>query len=207
MVVDKLSTVLTITLAIIILNEPFWWLTFVAMAVILLGTFMMLYQQPKKENSDEKEIDCSTETDTKKRKSHGWLFFAILSLIFASFTSILAKIGMQNINSQLGTFLRTIIVLIMSFFIVLGKKQINGVKLLSKKNWVFIIISGILTGISWLCYYTAIQLGVVSVVVPIDKLSVLVTVVFCRILFKEKLNAVAVSGLILLVVGTLLLLI
>lgn len=201
--IDKLSTVLTMLLAILILNEPFWWLTFVAMGIILIGTMLMI--------NKKKAIPQTTAAQETERpnvfKSNLWLVLAVMSLIFASLTSILAKIGMESVDSKLGTFLRTIVVVIMAFLIAAGKKKLPDIKKLTKANWIFLSVSGILTGISWLCYYAAIQIGIVSVVVPIDKLSILVTVIFSYFLFKEKLNLKAAIGLVLLIGGTLLLLI
>lgn len=213
--VDKLSTVLTMTLAIIIFSEPFWWLTFVAMALMITGTMLMINKKKYVQVSNAGTAGDRYQSDdgvTKKTLHNGlasnsWFVFALLSLIFASLTSILAKQGMQSINSHLGTFLRTIVVAIMAFLIVIGKKNLPEIKKMTKLNWVFLTVSGILTGISWLCYYAAIQTGMVSVVVPIDKLSVLVTVVFSYLLFKEKLNLKSLIGLVLLVGGTLLLLV
>jgi len=189
--VDKLSVVLTMTLAIIIFSEPFTLLIFAAMVIITSGTMLMV---TKKEGVGE----------TKSKK---WLLYAIISLVFASASSVLAKAGMTNVDTNLGTFLRTAVVLLMALFIVLGKKKLPEIKKFSKTNWIFVILSGVLTGISWLCYFGAIQLGRLSVVAPIDKLSIVITVVFSFLIFKEKLNVKAIVGLCLLVGGTLLLLI
>lgn len=208
--VDKLSTVLTMTLAIIIFSEPFWWLTFVAMAIMVVGTMLMINKKKPTKTAISGEINTGDCAEKKTKRtwfvSNSWFLFAFLSLIFASFTSVLAKAGMQNINSHLGTFLRTIVVAIMAFIIVMGKKKLPGIKKMTKLNWVFLVVSGTLTGISWLCYFAAIQMGILSVVVPIDKLSVLVTVIFSYFLFKEKLNLKTWIGLFLLTAGTLLLL-
>jgi len=199
--VDKMSTVLTMILAIIILGEPFWWLTFVAMAVMVVGTMLMI-------NRDKTvSQDGEQQADDKKTNSNLWLVCALLSLVFASLTNILAKLGMQSVDSNLGTFLRTIIVAVMSFLIVLGKRKFREIKRMTKSNWLFLVVSGVLTGISWLCYYGAIQMGNISIITPIDKLSIVVTVVFSYFMFGEKLNRKALIGLILLTGGTLLLLI
>lgn len=210
--VDKLSTVLTMILAILILNEEFWWLTFVAMGIMVAGTMLMINKKKvtPEEIKETHKAENTRSTAAANRdlpKSNFWLVLAIMSLIFASFTSILAKIGMESVDSKLATFLRTIVVAVMAFLIAAGRKKLPDIKNLTKKNWVFLIVSGILTGISWLCYYAAIQMGVVSVVIPIDKLSILVAVIFSYIIFKEKLNIKALIGLILLTGGTLLLLI
>ena len=192
--VDRLSTVLTMTLAIIIFGEPFGWLTPIAMSIMVLGTMLMI---------SKKKVEPNGEGEGSGR----WLLYAILSLVFASVVAILAKAGMENVDSNLGTFLRTSVVLLMAFLIAAGQKKLSGIKELTKLNWIFIVVSGVLTGISWLCYFAAIQTGPISVIVPIDKLSILVTVLFSYLLFKEKLNPKAFAGLVLLVGGTLLLLI
>jgi len=189
--VDRLSTVLTMTLAIVLFGESFWWLTPVAMTVMVLGTMLMISKQ---------------KVDKKDGQSSSWFIYAVLSLVFASTVAILAKLGMENVDSNLGTFLRTIVVLFMAFLIVVGQKKLSSIKKLTKQNWIFIIISGVFTGISWLCYFAAIQIGPVSVIVPIDRLSILVTVLFSYFIFREKLSRKSLVGLVLLVGGTLLLL-
>lgn len=212
--IDKLSTVLTMILAITFLGEAFWWVTFVAMALMISGTMLMINKN-KEENKENLKTDDKNFVKVNNEyvqvktnnKTYYYLIFAVLSLIFASATSLLAKIGMQSVDSNLGTFLRTLVVLVMAFIIVAAQKNLGKLKTLSKKNWLFIIISGALTGISWLCYYAALQTGIVSVVVPIDKLSILVVALFSFIIFKEKLNKKALVGLFLLTAGTLLLLI
>ena len=214
--VDKLSTVLTMILAITILGEQYWWLTFAAMAVMVVGTMLMIDKKKDLLKARETGIDeaadiaaAQTEGTSRRNwfKSNLWLVLAILSLVFASFAGILAKLGMESIDSNLGTFLRTVIVALMAFFIVLGRKTLPAVKKMTRKNWIFLVVSGVLTGISWLCYYGAMQTGDVSVIVPIDKLSILVSITFSYFLFKEKLSIKAFIGLILLTGGTLLLLI
>ena len=214
--VDKLSTVLTMILAITILGEQYWWLTFAAMAVMVVGTMLMIDKKKDPLKARETGIDeaadiaaAQTEGTSRRNwfKSNLWLVLAILSLVFASFAGILAKLGMESIDSNLGTFLRTVIVALMAFFIVLGRKTLPAVKKMTRKNWIFLVVSGVLTGISWLCYYGAMQTGDVSVIVPIDKLSILVSITFSYFLFKEKLSIKAFIGLILLTGGTLLLLI
>lgn len=196
--VDKMSTVLTMVLAIVILGDPFWWLTFVSMAIMVVGTMLMINK------------DKTVSTDEEKGnwlKSNLWLVYALLSLVFASLTSILAKLGMQSVDSNLGTFLRTIVVSIMAFLIVIGKRKLPEIKDMTRNSWLFLVVSGCLTGVSWLCYYGAIQTGIVSIVVPIDKLSIVVAVIFSYFMFGEKLNFKALVGLVLLTGGTLLLLI
>lgn len=189
--IDKSSTILTMLLAFIFLREEITWLKFAAMVLIGAGTYMMIQ---KKEAEDKKE-------DKK------WLIYALGSAVFASLTSILGKVGMQNINSNLGTAIRTVVVLIMAWIVVfVGKKQ-DTIKDIDKKSWIFLTLSGFATGGSWLCYYRALQTGPASVVVPIDKLSILVTIGFSYIVFHEKLSLKSGVGLMLIVVGTLMLLI
>ena len=189
--IDKSSTILTMLLAFIFLREEITWLKFAAMVLIGAGTYMMIQ---KKEAEDKKE-------DKK------WLIYALGSAVFASLTSILGKVGMQNINSNLGTAIRTVVVLIMAWIVVFVSKKQDTIKDIDKKSWIFLALSGFATGGSWLCYYRALQTGPASVVVPIDKLSILVTIGFSYIVFHEKLSLKSGVGLMLIVVGTLVLLI
>lgn len=189
--IDKSSTILTMLLAFIFLREEITWLKFAAMVLIGAGTYMMIQ---KKEAEDKKE-------DKK------WLVYALGSAVFASLTSILGKVGMQNINSNLGTAIRTVVVLIMAWIVVFVSKKQDTIKKIDKKSWIFLALSGFATGGSWLCYYRALQTGPASVVVPIDKLSILVTIGFSYIVFHEKLSLKSGVGLMLIVVGTLVLLI
>ena len=133
-----------------------------------------------------------------------WLVFALLSAVFAALTSILAKVGIEGVDSNLATALRTSVVLLMSWGMVFLTNAQGGISQISTKSWLFLILSGLATGASWLCYYYAIQNGIVSVVVPIDKLSILVTVAFSYFVFKEKLSKKTFLGLCLMVIGTLL---
>lgn len=189
--IDKSSTILTMLLAFIFLREEITWLKFAAMVLIGAGTYMMIQ---KKEAEDKKE-------DKK------WLIYALGSAVFASLTSILGKVGMQNINSNLGTAIRTVVVLIMAWIVVFVSKKQDTIKDIDNKSWIFLALSGFATGGSWLCYYRALQTGPASVVVPIDKLSILVTIGFSYIVFHEKLSLKSGVGLMLIVVGTLVLLI
>lgn len=189
--IDKSSTILTMLLAFIFLREEITWLKFAAMVLIGAGTYMMIQ---KKEAEDKKE-------DKK------WLIYALGSAVFASLTSILGKVGIQNINSNLGTAIRTVVVLIMAWIVVFVSKKQDTIKNIDKKSWIFLALSGFATGGSWLCYYRALQTGPASVVVPIDKLSILVTIGFSYIVFHEKLSLKSGVGLMLIVVGTLVLLI
>ena len=134
-----------------------------------------------------------------------WFVFALLSAVFAALTSVLAKVGIEGVNSNLATALRTCVVLAMAWLIVFLKQKQNQVAAINKKELFFIILSGLATGASWMCYYKALQGGPASVVVPIDKLSILVTIAFSRIVFHEKLTKKAAAGLLCMTVGTLLL--
>ncbi len=186
--VDKSSTVLTVLLAIILFSETeHLAVKLIGTALLAVGVFLMI---------EKKE----TETKTTKRV---WLPYAIGSAVFAALTSILAKVGISGVESNLGTAVRTGVVLVMAWLIVLVKGKGAELKKLDAKELVFIVLSGIATGASWLCYYYAIQKGVVSVVVPIDKLSVVVSVAFSYLVFREKLSRRALLGLALIVAGTL----
>lgn len=189
--IDKSSIVLTIILAFIILDEKITFIKFISIIIIVIGTYLM--------------IDKKNEAEYKKNR--GWLMFALLSAIFASLTSILGKIGINNINSNLGTAIRTIIVLIMAWIVVFVTKSHKEIKKIDKRSLKFIILSGITTGLSWLCYYRALQDGYASVVVPLDKFSIVFTVVFSYIFLKEKLNKKAFLGFLLIILGTLCLII
>lgn len=185
--IDKSSTVLTILLAMIFLGEEVSALKFLGMFLISVGTYWMI---EKKEGTIE-EIT-----------SKSWFFYAVASAVFASLTSILGKVGMENVNSTLGTAIRTIVVLIFAWTLVfMGKKQTN-LKEIDKNSWIFLILSGISTGLSWLCYYYALQNGPASVVVPIDKLSIIVTIAFSYFVFHEKMKKKAILGLVLIIMGT-----
>lgn len=186
--IDKSSTILTVLLAIIIFRETNHLVVKLVGTVLLaVGIFLMI------ENKQSKEIE----------KNNKWILYAVFSAIFAALTSILAKIGILNVESNLGTAIRTTVVLFMSWGIVFAKGKHKNLKTLDKKELVYIVLSGFATGASWLCYYYAIQNGIVSVVVPIDKLSILVTVIFSYLVFKEKLSKKAFIGLCFMVIGTL----
>lgn len=189
--VDKSSTILTVLLAIFLFQEKTHLILKLAGTLLLAaGIFLMI---EKKQTSQKKE-------------NRRWLIYALLSALFASLTSILAKVGITGVESNLGTAIRTGIVLIMAWLVVLIKNRETSVRLLKevpKGELLFISLSGLATGASWLCYYYAIQNGPVSVVVPIDKLSILVTIVFSRLVFSETLSRKALLGLILMVLGTL----
>ena len=190
--IDKSSTILTIILALIFLGEPISWLKAAAVVLIGIGTFMMI----------EKKADTE-----QKQEKKSWLLYAVLSAVFASLTSILGKIGINGVESNLGTAIRTGVVLVMAWLIVLVKGKQHTLRSVPQKELVFLILSGLATGGSWLCYYKALQDGLASVVVPIDKLSILVSIGFSALVFKEHLSKKAALGLGLIVAGTLLMLV
>lgn len=187
--IDKSSTVLTVLLAIICFGETSHLaVKLAATAIFAAGILLMVEKKP----CETRENGCS------------WAVYAVLSAIFAALTSILAKMGITGVESNLGTAIRTSVVLIMAWAIVFARGKHRQLKTQDKKELLFITLSGIATGASWLCYYYAIGHGLVSVVVPIDKLSIIVTVVFSYFMFKEKLSRKALLGLFLMVAGTLL---
>lgn len=187
--IDKSSTVLTVLLAIICFDEKSnLVMKLIATAILAVGIFLMV----EKKQSE------------KKQESRAWMIYAVLAAVFAALTSILAKMGISGVESNLGTAIRTAVVLLMAWGIVLARGKQKQLRAINKKELLFIGLSGIATGASWLCYYYAIQKGDVSVVVPIDKLSIIVTVIFSYFVFKEKLSKKAFLGLSMMVAGTLL---
>lgn len=188
--IDKSSTILTIVLAFLFLHESITAFKIAGVIMIGVGTYMMIQ---KKDTGEESGI---------KKKS--WIIYAFGSAVFASLTSILGKVGIENVNSNLGTGIRTVVVLIMAWIVVFVTGKQHTVKKISGKELGFISLSGIATGASWLCYYKALQDGLACVVVPIDKLSILVTIAFSYVVFHEKLTKKSSIGLVLIVAGTLL---
>lgn len=187
--IDKSSTILTVLLAIICFGETSnLVIKLIATAILGIGIFLMV------------------EKKKTGQQAHGraWMIYAILSAVFAALTSILAKVGISGVESNFGTAIRTAVVLVMAWGIVFAKGKQKGLKTIDKKELLFICLSGIATGASWLCYYHAIAHGMVSVVVPIDKLSIVVTVGFSYLVFREKLSKKAFLGLLLMIAGTLL---
>ncbi|MCM1215197.1 MAG: EamA family transporter [Lachnospiraceae bacterium] len=186
--IDKSSTVLSVLLAILLFGE------IEHLAVKLIGTVLLaigIFLMVEKKQTEQKA------TDSK------WMIYAVLSAVFAALTSILAKLGISGVESNLGTAIRTGVVLVMAWIIVFMKGKQNQIKKVDRRELAFIALSGLATGASWLCYYYAIQNGIVSVVVPIDKMSIVVTVIFSFIVFREKLTKKALIGLCLMIVGTL----
>ena len=187
--IDKSSTILTIILALIFLGEGITPLKGAAVVMIGAGTFLMI---KKKKAVPEPE-----------KKKGSWLIYAVLSAFFAAVTSILGKIGIDGVESNLGTAIRTCVVLVMAWVVVFASGKRSEVLSVPKKELTYICLSGLATGASWLCYYKALKDGLASVVVPIDKLSILVTVAFSYVVFGEKLDKKSFAGLVLIVFGTL----
>ena len=181
--IDKSSTVLTMILALIFLGEKLTAVKIIGMVLIGTGTFLMI----EKKKADNSSAD---------KRSGASLVYAMFSAVFAALTSIFGKIGIEDVESNLGTAIRTVVVLLMAWILVIDKK-----------SWLFLALSGITTGGSWLCYYGALKNGPASIIAPIDKLSIVVTVAFSYIILKEKLSKKAFLGLVLIVAGTLSLLI
>lgn len=189
--IDKSSTVLTMILAFVLLGEKITALKAGAMILIGVGTYLMVHKKREK------------EVPTVSPKSNMWLIYAFGAAIFASLTAILGKVGIEGIESNLGTAIRTIVVLILAWGIVFATKKQKTVKDIDRKSWIFLVLSGFATGGSWLCYYRALQTGPASVVVPIDKLSIVFTIAFSYFFLKERLTGKATVGLALIVAGTL----
>ena len=189
--IDKSSVVLTILLAFLFLGEPIGLFQGMGALLIGAGTFLMI----------EKKAAGNTPAQGKS-----WLLYALGSAIFASLTSILGKVGITGVESNLGTAIRTGVVLVMAWGMVVVTGKTGAVKKVAGKELVFICISGLATGASWLCYYRALQMGPASVVVPIDKLSILVTIAFSWLVFGEKLTARSGWGLAQITAGTLVML-
>ncbi|MFZ3071428.1 MAG: EamA family transporter [Anaerolineaceae bacterium] len=190
--IDKSSTVLTMILAVIFLSEPFTLPKVVGAVAIGIGTYLMI---------EKKQVEG-------EKKGYGpWFLYAVLSAVFASLTAILGKIGIAGVESNLGTAIRTVVVLIMAWVVVFVSKKQGEIKNIDKQSWLFLVLSGFATGASWLCYYRALQDGPASVVVPIDKLSIVITIAFSYFFLKESLTKKALAGLVLIVAGTLVLLV
>lgn len=190
--IDKSSIILTIILAFIFLHESVSLTKAVGVVLIGAGTFLMIERK---------------DAGFKQKKVKNWLLYALGSAVFASLTSILGKIGISNVESNLGSAIRTCVVLLMAWVMVFVTGKQHTIRTIEKKELAFICLSGIATGASWMCYYKALQDGLASVVVPIDKLSVLVTVAFSYIVFHEKLSKKSGVGLISIIAGTLVMLI
>lgn len=190
--VDKSSVILTMLLAFLFLQEPITPFGGAGVVLIAAGTFLMIEKKDVKQKEDQKK---------------SWFLYAAGSAIFASLTSILGKIGISGVESNLGTAIRTAVVLLMAWVMVFVAGKAGEVRKIPKNEFGFICLSGIATGASWLCYYRALQDGLASIVVPIDKLSILVTVAFSYFVFHERLSKKSAIGLVLIVAGTLAMLI
>lgn len=186
--IDKSSTVLTILLAFVFLHEAISLPKLIGVVLIGVGTYMMI---EKKSSGKEAEQGMK------------WLWYAVGSAVFAALTSILGKVGIEGVESNLGTAVRTGVVLVMAWGMVFVSGKGSKVRMIPKKELWFICLSGLATGGSWLCYYRALQDGLASVVVPIDKLSILVTIAFSYVVFGERLSKKSAAGLVLIVAGTL----
>ena len=207
--VDKSSTIMTMLLAFILLGEEFTFYKLLCMLLIALGTFLMILKVPKiganrceRIKGSQTEKTGSAELIMQAVTKYSWLCYAFLAAFFAALTSILGKIGITDIDATLGTAIRTVVVLLMAWIIVFIQKGQHEISKIDKKSGLFLILSGIATGACWLCFYTALQSGPASVVVPIDKLSIVMTIVFGIIVFKERLRLKSFAGLGLIVVGT-----
>lgn len=192
--IDKSSVILTLILSFIFLDDKITLLKGVCIVLIGVGTFLMI---------EKKE----TDSDRKKDKRPTWIIYAVLSAVFASLTSILGKIGIDGVESNLGTAIRTAVVLVMAWVMVFVTGKGGEIKKAPKNELLFICLSGLATGASWLCYYKALRDGSAAAVVAIDKLSILGTIAFSRIVFKEKLTVKSGIGLTLIVAGTMLMLV
>lgn len=188
--IDKASVVLTILLSFIILKEPATAFVVSGGIVISIGTFVLI-------GRDKKQNTRKTVFNTKS-----YIFLAILSAIFAAMTNILAKIGIEDVDSNVATFIRTVVIIIFAWGIVLFQGTFKDLKKITRKSYIFLILSGAATGLSWLCYFAALAIGNVSVVNPIDKFSVVLTMILSFFILKEKPTKSTVAGAILITVGT-----
>ena len=185
--IDKSSTILTIVLAFLFFHESVGLLKVISVILIGVGTYLMIQKK---------------QSEKQRQGGKHWFLYACLSAVFASLTSILGKVGISGLNSNLGTAIRTAVVLLMAWIVVFATQKQDTIRDIPKRELLFICLSGFATGGSWLCYYKALQDGPASVVVPIDKLSILVTILFSYVVFKEKLSKKALLGLALIVTGT-----
>ncbi len=184
--VDKLSTVLAVLFSWLLLREEISWYVWIGAILLTVGALLMIQKQSRQEH-------------TEKR----WLFYAFLSAVFAALTSILGKIGVENVDSNLATAIRTCVVLLMAWLICIFQRKVKRIKQIDKKSLLFILFSGITGGLSWLCYYYALKYGKITAVIAIDKLSITIAVLFAHFLLKEKLNKKAALGTALLTLGVL----
>ena len=188
----KSSTILTMLLAIVILNEPAGLFLWLGMGLIALGTYLMLDKNDKGAAEDSGE------------KRYAWLFWAVLAAVFASLTAIFGAIGIENVEANLGNAIRTVVVLPTAWVLVFLTGKQKGIRDIDRKSWLFLLLSGLATGLSWLFFYRALQIGNASLVVPIDKLSIVITIAFARVFFGDRMHTRRFVGLVILVAGTLL---
>jgi bacterial/archaeal transporter family protein len=189
--IDKSSVVLTILLSFIILREPATMPVVAGGIIISIGTFVLIGKKEKK-NTQRKKV-----FNTKS-----YLFLAIMSAVFAALTNILAKIGIEDVDSNVATFIRTVVIIIFAWGIVFFQRTVKELKNISRKSYIFLILSGAATGFSWLCYFAALAIGKVSIVNPIDKFSVVLTMILSFIILKEKPTRSTVAGAVLITIGT-----
>lgn len=188
--IDKTSIILTLLLSYILLHEPITSIKVVSMILILFGTFI-----------------STNKTSTDYKESNKWILYAVLTAIFTSTTTILSKIGLDKRYTDTTTFLRTLVVMVILTIIVISKKKYKTIKQITKKNLLFIILSGLTTSLSWLFYFKALSIGEASIVFPIEKLSLVVSIIFSKIFLKEHLSKKQLLGIIIIIVGTSLLMI
>lgn len=191
-ILDKSSILITMLLSILLLHESLVAVQIIGYVLILVGTWLM--------------VRSTNQTTKESAHPKAWLLYGFLSAFFASWTAILGKIGVSQIDSHLATAIRTTVVVLIAWGISFWQGQLTNIRYLSRRNWGYLTLSGLATGISWLCYYRALQLGPLSIIAPIDKLSILVTISFSSIILHERLSQRYRIGLMILVIGTLFLL-
>lgn len=189
--IDKSSVLLTILLSFIILREPATMPVVAGGIIISIGTFVLIGKKEKKNTERKKVFNMKS-----------YLFLAIMSAVFAALTNILAKIGIEDVDSNVATFIRTVVIIIFAWGIVFFQGTVKELKNISRKSYIFLILSGAATGFSWLCYFAALAIGKVSIVNPIDKFSVVLTMILSFIILKEKPTRSTVSGAVLITIGT-----
>lgn len=192
--IDKASVVLTIVLSFIVLREPATMPVVAGGVIISIGTFVLIGKDKKKKKQGKKVFNTKS-----------YIFLAIMSAIFAALTNILAKIGIEDVDSNVATFIRTVVIIIFAWGIVFFQGTVKDLKKISRKSYIFLILSGAATGFSWLCYFAALAIGKVSIVNPIDKFSVVLTMILSFIILKEKPTKSTVAGAVLITIGTALL--
>ncbi|MBT2686323.1 GRP family sugar transporter [Bacillus sp. ISL-37] len=192
--IDKASVVLTIVLSFIVLKEPATMPVVAGGVVISIGTFVLIGKDKKKKKQRKKGFNTKS-----------YIFLAIMSAVFAALTNILAKIGIEDVDSNVATFIRTVVIILFAWGIVFFQGTVKDLKKISRKSYIFLILSGAATGFSWLCYFAALAIGKVSIVNPIDKFSVVLTMILSFIILKDKPTKSTVTGAVLITIGTALL--